>query len=46
MLDDYTKLIKDHKVLVAELSEIIGVLVLIQIVTGILLYNVVVHPCQ
>jgi len=46
MLNDYTDLIQYHKVFVAELNQIIGVLVLIQNSSNIILDNVAVIPDQ
>ena len=46
MLNDYTEVIKHHKVFVAELNGVVGVLVLIRTGSGILLDNVAVHPDQ
>ena len=46
MFDDYTEVIKYHQVFVVEANGIVGVLVLIQTVTAILLDNVAVHPDQ
>lgn len=44
MLDDYEEIVRRHSVFVAEVGEIVGVLVLMQTQTGILLDNVAVHP--
>jgi ribosomal protein S18 acetylase RimI-like enzyme len=46
MLDDYGEIIRRHSVFVAEVDEIVGVLVLMRTQTGILLDNVAVHPGQ
>lgn len=46
MLDDYSEVVQHHAVFVAETDEIIGVLVLIQTQSDILLDNVAVHPKQ
>ena len=46
MLDNYSEVVKQHVVFVAETEEIVGVLVLIRTRAGILLDNVAVHPEQ
>lgn len=46
MLDDYREVIECHTVFVAETKSVVGVLVLIQTQTGMLLDNVAVHPDQ
>ena len=46
MLENYSEVVKQHAVFVAETNEIVGVLVLIRTRTGILLDNVAVHPEQ
>ena len=46
MLDDYAAVIRHHRVFIAETEKIVGVLVLIQKPTAILLDNVAVHPDQ
>ncbi|MDC0948400.1 GNAT family N-acetyltransferase [Gammaproteobacteria bacterium] len=46
MLDNYSEVIEHNVVFVAELDKVIGVLVLVQTQTNILLDNVAVHPTQ
>lgn len=46
MLDDYAEVIERHKVFVAATETVVGVLVLVQKPSGLLLDNVAVHPDQ
>src|SRR5262245_3569060 len=47
MLEDYVSVIEQHMAFVAELeNEIVGILVLIQTESGMLLDNIAVHPAH